>query len=258
MEGHLFFLDKALLYISRNPLYVPYSDIQEVRFERVSGALTTSRTFDLIVQMKGVRNEHTFSAVSKEEQSSVEDYLKREKKLKVKNVMEENVQAVNSAIAEALMDEDSSDDDAPRARGGDDDEDSEVDEDFKADSDDDDVAEEFDEVRGHFLLLPPPPFRYLYLYLVIYRTTPEAAQAIQMLLQTQEAAMTTMMTTKKWKMKMKHQQRRARAVAAVPRINQKLVIQKHQLKRSRKRARIKLPRSRQTYIHDVCYESAGN
>lgn len=153
MEGHLFFLDKALLYISRNPLYVPYSDISEIRFERVSGALTTSgRTFDLIVQLKGSRNEHTFSALSKEEQSSVEDYLKHEKKLKVKNVMEENVQAVNSAIAEALMDEDSDDDDAPRQRGGDEDEDSEVDEDFKAGSDDDDVAEEFDEVCTPFFL----------------------------------------------------------------------------------------------------------
>lgn len=102
--------------------------------------------------MKGSRNEHTFSALSKEEQNSVEDYLKHEKKLRVKNVMEENVQAVNSAIAEALMDEDSDDDDAPRQRGGDDDEDSEVDEDFKADSDDDDVAEEFDEVSFN------PPF----------------------------------------------------------------------------------------------------
>lgn len=121
-----------------------------MRFERVSGALTTSgRTFDLIVQLKGHRTEHTFSAVSKEEQPQVEDYLKHEKKLRVKNVMEENVQAVNSAIAEALMDEDSSDDDAPRARGGDDDEDSEVDEDFKAPgSDDDDIAEEYDEVRN--------------------------------------------------------------------------------------------------------------
>lgn len=148
MEGHLFFLDKALLYISRNPLYVPYSDIQEVRFERVSGALTSGRTFDLVVGLKNHKGEHTFSAVSKEEQTSVEEYLKHDKKLRVKNVMEENVQAVNSAIAEALMDEDSSDDDAPRARGGDDDEDSEVDEDFKAPgSDEDDVAEEYDEVR---------------------------------------------------------------------------------------------------------------
>lgn len=154
MEGHLFFLDKALLYISRNPLYVPYSDIQEVRFERVSGALTSGRTFDLIVALKNHKGEHTFSALSKEEQQSVEEYLKRDKKLRVKNVMEENVQAVNSAIAEALMDEDSDDDDAPRARGGDEDEDSEVDEDFKADSDDDDVAEEYDEVRIDYPFKP--------------------------------------------------------------------------------------------------------
>ena len=146
-EGYIFLLEKSMLYISKLPLFLLYSDISEIRFERVSGALTSSaRTFDLIVHTKTGRNEHTFSAVSKEEQSVMEDFLKRDKKLKVKNVLEENVNAVNSAIAEALMDDgDSDDDDKPR-RAGDEDEDSEVDEDFKAESGDDDVEEEFNEV----------------------------------------------------------------------------------------------------------------
>ena len=100
------------------------------------------------MQTKSARNEHTFSAVSKEEQSVMEDFLKRDKKLKVKNVLEENANAVNSAIAEALMDDDddSEEDDIRRRAAGDEDEDSEVDEDFKAESGDDDIEEEFNEV----------------------------------------------------------------------------------------------------------------
>ena len=151
-EGYIFLLDKSFLFISKAPLFLPYADINEVRFERVSGALTSSaRTFDLIVQMKAGKQEHTFSAVSKEEQGAIEEFLKRDKKLRVKNIIEENLNAVNSELVAAMMDEDSDDDDAPKRGGGDDeDEDSEVDEDFKApDSDDeDDVAEEFDEVRA--------------------------------------------------------------------------------------------------------------
>lgn len=152
MEGYLFLLDKSMLFISKNPLFLPYADISEVRFERVSGALTSSaRTFDLIVQMKIGRNEHTFSAVSKDEQSAIEDYLKRDKKLRVKNVIEENLNAVNSELVAAMMDEDSDDDDAPRRPAGDDDDEESVDEDFKApgSDDDDDVAEEFNEVGSH-------------------------------------------------------------------------------------------------------------
>lgn len=153
MEGYIFFLDKSMLFISKNPLFLPYADISEVRFERVSGALTSSaRTFDLIVQMKLGRNEHTFSAVAKDEQSVIEDYLKRDKKLKVKNVIEENLNAVNSELVAAMMEDDSDDDDAPRRPAGDDDDEESVDEDFKApgSDDDDDVAEEFNEVRRVF------------------------------------------------------------------------------------------------------------
>lgn len=148
MEGHLFFLDKAQLYISRSPLCVAYNDISESRIERVSGALTTSgRTFDLIVQTKGSRNEHTYSALSEEEQNTVEDHLTHEKHSRVKDPLEGNVQAVNSAFAEALMDEDRDDEDAPGQRIGDDDEDSEAYEDLKADYADDAAAEEYYKLR---------------------------------------------------------------------------------------------------------------
>jgi len=147
-EGYIFFLDKSLLFISKQPLFLAYSDIQEVRFERVSGALTSSaRTFDLVISPKSSKSDHTFSAVSKEEQSGIEDFLRRDKKLRVKNTIEDTANAVNSAVVAALMDDDSDDEDGAGARVmGDEDEDSEVDEDFKAGSDDDDdVAEEFNE-----------------------------------------------------------------------------------------------------------------
>ena len=147
-EGHLFLLDKQCLYISKNPLYIPYNDITEIRFERVSGALTSSaRTFDLVIATRSGKNEHQFSAVAKDEQTGIEDFLKRDKKLRVKNVMDQDANVVNSAVVAALMEDDSSDSDAPRRAAGDEDEDSEVDEDFKAGSDDEDVAEEFNEVR---------------------------------------------------------------------------------------------------------------
>lgn len=151
-EGYIFFLDKSLLFISKQPVFVPYSDIQEVRFERVSGALTSSaRTFDLVISPKSSKSDHTFSAVSKEEQTGIEDFLRRDKKLRVKNTIEDSAAAVNSAVVAALMDEDSSDDDGAGGAKimGDEDEDSEVDEDFKAGSDDDDdVEEEYNEVGG--------------------------------------------------------------------------------------------------------------
>lgn len=129
-------------------MYIPYNDITEIRFERVSGALTSSaRTFDLVIATRSGKNEHQFSAVAKDEQTGIEDFLKRDKKLRVKNVMDQDANVVNSAVVAALMEDDSSDSDAPRRAAGDEDEDSEVDEDFKAGSDDEDVAEEFNEVR---------------------------------------------------------------------------------------------------------------
>lgn len=142
--------------------------------------------------MKLGRNEHTFSAVAKDEQSVIEDYLKRDKKLKVKNVIEENLNAVNSELVAAMMEDDSDDDDAPRRPAGDDDDEESVDEDFKApgSDDDDDVAEEFNEVRR-----ASESFEAAYSDDLADRTTLEAIPALQT--QTTQTVETTMMQWRK-------------------------------------------------------------
>lgn len=187
-EGHLFLLEKSCLYISKAPVCIPYNDITEIRFERVSGALTSSaRTFDLIIATRTGKNEHTFSAVAKEEQSGLEDFLKRDKKLRVKNVIDQDVNAVNSAVVAALMEDDSDDDERERRPAGDDDEDSEVDEDFKAGSDDDDVAEEFNEVSNVGIRIAQSS-KYQ-----AGRTTPEARPPAHLTMTLAMVTVTTMM-----------------------------------------------------------------
>ncbi|KAK4049352.1 FACT complex subunit [Microbotryomycetes sp. JL221] len=139
-EGHLYLLEKQLLFISKQPTLVPFSDIHSITVARVGGALPSARTFDLSVRLRADGSSIVFSAVNKEELQSIEEFLKV-KKLRVKNEMEE----LAAAEAAVLGDDDDDDDDDDmsvdgdaRAKTGmlDEDEDSEVDEDFQASSSD--------------------------------------------------------------------------------------------------------------------------
>ncbi|KAH8921649.1 SSrecog-domain-containing protein [Atractiella rhizophila] len=145
-EGQLYFLDKSMLFISKQPMNVPHTDIASVHFSRVGGVMQSSKTFDLQIHMRNASAPTTFSNVSKDEKQQIEDHL-RGKNIKVKNEMAEDAGAASAAMAAALLDDEDEDmgsDSAPARVNADEDSDEE-DEDFKADSDESDVNEEFDE-----------------------------------------------------------------------------------------------------------------
>ncbi|BGP11492.1 FACT complex subunit POB3 [Rhodotorula toruloides] len=152
-EGQLYFLEKQLLFISKQPTLVSFNEISAVVLARVGGALPSARTFDLAIRLKdsSTGGPLVFSALSKEELTNITDFLSM-KKIKVKNEMEELAAAEAQALGaadlssddDAMSVDDDSDDGGRRrakpAAGGmaaDDDEDSEVDEDFQADSESD-------------------------------------------------------------------------------------------------------------------------
>jgi hypothetical protein len=86
----------------------------------VGGALPSARTFDLNIRLKdSMSGNPVFSAVNKEELTSITEFLSM-KKIKVKNEMEELAAAEAEALGGALA-EDSDDDDAMSVDSDDDD-----------------------------------------------------------------------------------------------------------------------------------------
>ncbi|GAA5874984.1 hypothetical protein JCM16303_004968 [Sporobolomyces ruberrimus] len=158
-EGQLYFLEKQLLFVSKQPTLVLFSEISAVVLARVGGALPSARTFDLNIRLKdSTSGNPSFSSLNKEELTAITEFLTM-KKIKVKNEMEELAAAEAEALGGAMEDDsddddamsvDSDDDERPKKRqsakgsgpvtvgqmAANDDEDSEVDEDFQADSSD--------------------------------------------------------------------------------------------------------------------------
>ena len=119
-------MEKYIFFVSKQPTLVELSDVHQVVFSRV-GASTAARTFDLKIVTKS-GPEYTFTSLNKEEHELTETYLK-DKKIKIKNEM---VQDVDIMLATVVEDEDeemqsvaSSDDEPSKPRLGGDDEDSE-------------------------------------------------------------------------------------------------------------------------------------
>lgn len=143
-EGHLYCLDRALIFVPKPATYVSFDSVASVTMGRVGGAISASRTFDLTVTMKGGLPEHQFSNINKEEQQPLEDFF-RTKSIRVKNeLVDDSITLIKQALAEEGV-SDSDEEVVKVARGGSaEDEDSETpDEDFAASSESD-VAEEFD------------------------------------------------------------------------------------------------------------------
>ncbi|CAO1613041.1 unnamed protein product [Parajaminaea phylloscopi] len=153
-EGLLYPLDKAMLWVSKQPIHVPYSDVHQIIFSRVglggAAGVTSSKTFDMRVNTRSGA-EHTFASINREEHDRLNAHF-AERKLRIKNEMNESELGV--AAAAALLDDDSDvemdDGDSDggarkskkkaartKAAGDDDDDDEEDDEDFEASSDDD-------------------------------------------------------------------------------------------------------------------------
>lgn len=164
-EGLLYPLDKAILWVSKQPIHVPYSDVHQIIFSRVgmggvTAGVASSKTFDLRVNTRS-GSEHTFASINREEHDRLNAHF-AERKLRIKNEMQESEMGV--AAAAALLDDDDSegdDDDSDRgarkskkkaaaaAAGADDDEDSEEDdEDFEGGSEADSPSEASDEEGG--------------------------------------------------------------------------------------------------------------
>lgn len=100
-EGHLYMLDKFLLFISKSPLLIPYSDVGVVHFERVSSAMSASRTIDVRLEMRTDGADITFSAINKEEHPHLSEFL-ADKKIKVKNQIQEEMVGTQQAVVRGL------------------------------------------------------------------------------------------------------------------------------------------------------------
>jgi structure-specific recognition protein 1 len=142
-EGHLFCLDRALLFVPKPATYTSFENISAITMSRVGGAISASRTFDITVTLKNGAGEHQFSNINREEQSPLEEFFKR-KGIKIKNEMDVDAQLMSAALNGDPDLASSEDEEEVVARGsaGEDDDES-PDEDFQADSESD-VAEEYD------------------------------------------------------------------------------------------------------------------
>lgn len=138
-EGHLYPLEKCMLFVTKPTILIPYSEVSEVEFSRVDTA-GLSKTFDMDVNLKYGGGSHSFSNIDRGEQPLLEAYFTA-KGLRVKN----DEKIAKEMMAAALADDDDGDVDMGSA-----DEDS-PDEDFKLgdeDDDDEDVDEEYDSEAG--------------------------------------------------------------------------------------------------------------
>ncbi|KAJ7758158.1 SSrecog-domain-containing protein [Mycena maculata] len=134
VQGDLFMLEKYIFFVSKQPVLIELSDIQQVVFSRVSQG-TVARTFDLKIVTKS-GPEYMFVSINKEELEPTETYLK-EKKIRIKEIVPD-AELVMAAVGDDDDDDDmqsvdSDEDKRPRIKSAkDDDEDSSEDEDFHA------------------------------------------------------------------------------------------------------------------------------
>lgn len=138
-EGYFYPLDKCFLFVPKPTVYIPYSEVSSVKFSRVGGSVSSSRTFDMTIVLRSGAGEHQFSNIAREEQSSLESYIKS-KNIKIKNEDSDD----QTLLAAALGDESEDSDVDMIDRGSADEDEESEDEDFE-DDDISDVAEEFDE-----------------------------------------------------------------------------------------------------------------
>ena len=126
VQGDLFFLEKYVFFVSKQPTLVELSDIHQVVFSRLGAGAgaTAARTFDVKIVTKS-GPEYTFTSINKEEHEVTENYLK-EKKVRVKNEMMEGelIMGVDDDDEE-MQSVASSGEEAPKPRLGHEDDDSE-------------------------------------------------------------------------------------------------------------------------------------
>nr|ODN85743.1 FACT complex subunit POB3 [Cryptococcus depauperatus CBS 7841] len=157
IQGELYFLEKGLIFISKQPILIDFSKTDSISFSRqlylslnrVGGGVSSARTFDMRVVSKTGTADYIFSAINKQEVGPISQFLSS-KNIRLKNEMEEAV----VDMGEVFSDEDeemssASEEDRPKTKASKsrekeerkkpaaDDEDESDDEDFEGSSSDD-------------------------------------------------------------------------------------------------------------------------
>ena len=104
VQGELYFLEKGLIFIAKQPILIDFSKTESISFSRVGGGIASARTFDMRVVSKLGTPDHVFTAINKEEVGPISQYL-ASKNVRLKNEMEDAMDIDN------VMDDDLSDDD---------------------------------------------------------------------------------------------------------------------------------------------------
>lgn len=106
-DGLLYPLDKAMIWVSKQPVHIQHNDVRQIFFSRVGGAVASSKTFDLKVQTKS-GNDHLFQSLNREEHEKLAEHFEG-RGLRVKNEINDDLVAANTSI---LSDEDEEMEDA--------------------------------------------------------------------------------------------------------------------------------------------------
>ncbi|KAE8540849.1 FACT complex subunit POB3 [Cryptococcus gattii VGV] len=88
VQGELYFLEKGLIFISKQPILIDFSKTDSISFSRVGGGVASARTFDMRVVSKTGGANHVFSAINKQEVGPISSFL-QSKNIRLKNEMEE-------------------------------------------------------------------------------------------------------------------------------------------------------------------------
>lgn len=102
-DGTLYPLNKSLIWVSKQPVHVPYGDIHQITFSRVGGAIASAKTFDMRVSTRQ-SVDYTFQSISREEFDSLNAYF-AERKIRIKNELADEGAGISTAVDELLGDD---------------------------------------------------------------------------------------------------------------------------------------------------------
>lgn len=103
VQGELYFLDKGLIFIAKQPILIDFKNTESIAFSRVGGGIASARTFDMRV-LATSGPDHVFSAISKEEAGPISQFL-ASKNVRLKNEMDE-LDAADAMDIDDLSDDD--------------------------------------------------------------------------------------------------------------------------------------------------------
>ncbi|OCF32303.1 FACT complex subunit POB3 [Kwoniella heveanensis CBS 569] len=99
VQGELYFLEKGLIFIAKQPILIDFSKTESISFSRVGGGIASAKTFDMRVVSKTEVADHVFSAISKEEVTPISSFL-QSKNVRLKNEMEEAVMDIDEPLSD--------------------------------------------------------------------------------------------------------------------------------------------------------------